>query len=136
MINAKAFKFIHNLNDKTGKWLENAKRQIKANGIKIVSNNANNDIVLDEKEIEAAPIFDDKTNAKIQELENEIAKIKAEATPINKGQKILKQTIYVKHIEDNIIEEVNKLLTTNVNNFDNATIKALNNVKATKTHIH
>lgn len=136
MINANAFEFVHNLNDRTNKWLNNAKTQIKANGQDFISNNTNKDIWLKTEEVDATPIYDEETTAKIKALEEEIAKIKAEATPTNKGEKVIKQTVYVRHIQDDIVAEVNELLKPFSLDFDKAILKALDGIRSTKTNIH
>jgi hypothetical protein len=93
-VNATLFKVMHKLNDCTSKWLKQAKETIKENGIDCITYNDNNDIQFEYAD--AQPKYS-------KEVEAQIAKIKAENEPINKGEKITKVVVkgYSKN-EDNI----------------------------------
>lgn len=125
MINAETIQVINKLNKLTNNWLDDAKKQIKLNGINIVSNNQEQYIQLKNEVVEATPIYNDEVNAKIAKLEMQIKKLKQEATPINQGEITIKQTVYIKKITKNAQKQLDILLNDSINNIDNNVKKAI-----------
>ena len=122
-INAYVYKFIYYLNDLTKKWLKNANDYIKANGIEAVSCNKDNSIHIR---------FDNAKAKYSKEVEEQIAKIKAENKPINEGEKTAK--IIVDNIDENTKTKVKRLLEKAEQDNDGNELRAVSGIANTKSH--
>lgn len=122
-INAKVYLFVYHLNDLTKKWLANVNKQIKENGIEILSFNKNDNI----------HIRYDNAQAKYSpEVEAQIAKIKAKNEPINKGQKVAK--IIIDSVDATTQENVQKFLEKGTIDADKNEMRAASGIAKTKSH--
>ena len=122
-INAYVYKFIYYLNDLTKKWLKNANDYIKANGIEVISCNKDNAIHIR---------FDNAKAQYSKEVEEQIAKIKAENKPINEGEKTAK--IIVDNIDENTKIKVKRLLEKAEQDNDRNELRAATGIANTKSH--
>ena len=122
-INAYVYKFIYYLNDLTKKWLKNANDYIKANGIEVVSCNKDNSIHIR---------YDNAKAQYSKEVEEQIAKIKAESKPINEGEKTAK--IIVDNIDENTKTKVKRLLEKAEQDNDRNELRAASGIANVKSH--
>lgn len=110
-INRYLYEIIYLLNKTTSKWLKDTNDKIKAEGLDIISNNDDKNIVI---QLAKAPAkYSKEDQQKIDEL-------KASFTPINEDEKV--QKIIIQHIGQSANDKVNKILATLQNNQDNKVI--------------
>lgn len=122
-ISSKVYLFIYYLNDLTEKWLANVNKQIKENGIEILTYNKDKNIHIR---------YDDARAKYSPEVEAQIAKIKAKNEPINKGQKVAK--IIIDSVDATIQENVQKFLKKGTIDADKNEMRAANGIAKTKSH--
>lgn len=96
-VNGLMFQLMHYLNDKTDKWLKQAKNTIKENGIECITFNKNENIKIEYTN--AQPKFSKEDEEKLNEL-------KATLTNLNEG-KVVKRVV-VKNYNDIVLEIGNK----------------------------
>ena len=105
-VNGLMFQLVHYINDKTTKWLNNAKKTIKDNGIECITFNKNKNIVIEYANATAK--YSKEDNAKLDEL-------KATFVNLNDG-KLVKKVVVKQYDEiitdlgdtalDNLIDTV------------------------------
>lgn len=121
--NAYVYKFVYYLNDLTKKWLAATNKDIKENGIDIITCNKDKSIHIR---------YDNAQAQYSEEVKAQIDKIKAENEPINKGEKIAK--IIVDNIDENTKDKVKRLLDKAMESNDRNEVKAASGIANAKSN--